>query len=185
MFKYFISLFVLLFVLVISSNAQTADKTKESRKDKTTKTNSKTTTTKPSPTESGLKWYNWNEGYTMAVKKKKIIIVDIYTDWCGWCKKMDRDTYAKQSIIDMLNKDFVAVKFNPEVKFDTYDIEGAKYNNSTLFAMLCNNERVGYPTTVFLIKNKKNEWVNYYQSGYQDEANFKKVLEYYLTLKEK
>ena len=184
MYKSFITLFVFLSFFVLTSNAQTADKTKETKKETTKKTNTKTNNTKPSETD-GLNWYNWNEGYPLAVKKNKILIIDIYTDWCGWCKKMDRDTYSKQAVIDMLNKDFVAVKFNPEKPFDAYDIEGAKYNNSSLFAMLCNNQRVGYPTTVFLIKNKKNEWVNYFQSGYQDEPNFKKLLEYYITLKGK
>jgi thioredoxin-related protein len=95
---------------------------------------------------------------------------------------MDRDTYTKQAVIDMLNKDFVAIKFNPEIKFDEYDIEGAKYTSSQLFSMLCNNQRVGYPTTVFLFTSNKKI---YLQSGYQDEANFKKLLEYYLSLKDK
>ena len=82
----------------------------------------------------------------------------------------------------MMNKDFVGVKFNPEIKFDTYDIEGAKYNNAQLFSMLCNNERVGYPTTAFLFPGTKKIFL---QSGYQDETNFKKLLEYYLSLKDK
>ena len=34
-----------------------------------------------------LKWYSWNEGYTKAKAENKILLVDIYTDWCGWCKK--------------------------------------------------------------------------------------------------
>lgn len=184
MYKSFITLFVLLSFFVLSTNAQNTDKTKKTTKAKTTKaktTKSKTTTTKPAAAE-GLKWYNWNEGYTLATKKNRILVIDIYTEWCGWCKKMDKDTYSKKSVVDMMNKDFVAVKFNPEIKFDTYDIEGAKYNNSQLFSMLCNNERVGYPTTAFLFPGTKKI---YLQSGYQDEANFKKLLEYYLSLKDK
>jgi thiol:disulfide interchange protein len=47
----------------------------------------------PAP-KAELKWYGWNEGYAKAVKEGKIVLVDAYTDWCGWCKKMDRDTYS-------------------------------------------------------------------------------------------
>jgi uncharacterized protein YyaL (SSP411 family) len=180
MLKPFITLFVLISFFVLSANAQSADKSKTS--DKSTPKKAETTTTaKPAQTEP-FKWYVWNEGYPLAAKKNKILIVDIYTDWCGWCKKMDKDTYAKKSIIDKINKDFVLVKFNPEKSFSDYEIEGIKYNNSQLFGMLCNNQRVGYPTTVFLYPDSKKIFL---VSGYQDEANFTKTLEYYLSQKGK
>ena len=49
-----------------------------------------------------------------AKKEKKIVMVDIYTDWCGWCKRLDRDTYSDQNVQAKLAKDFVSVKVNPE-----------------------------------------------------------------------
>src|SRR5688572_14422721 len=64
------------------------------------------------PTED-IKWENWNDGYSKAVKQKKIALVDCYTDWCGWCKRMDKDTYAKEDIAKKINKHFVPIKFNP------------------------------------------------------------------------
>lgn len=163
----------------MSANAQSTNKPKEQNKGNANKT--QTNTTKPTETD-GLTWYNWNDGYPLAVKKNKILLVDIYTTWCGWCKKMDRDTYSQKSVIDMINKDFIAVKFNPEITVNEYDIEGAKYNNSQLFAMLCNNQRVGYPTTVFIYTDTKK--IDLF-SGYQDEANFKKTLEQHISLKGK
>ena len=41
-------------------------------------------------------------------------MVDVYTDWCGWCKKLDRDVYADAKVSEKLAKNFVAVKINPE-----------------------------------------------------------------------
>src|SRR5438132_1421419 len=41
-----------------------------------------------------VKWLNWNEGYTQAAKDNKTMLVDVYTSWCGWCKRMDHDTYT-------------------------------------------------------------------------------------------
>jgi len=177
MYKSIFIFFAFISFIILSANAQTNGSKKES---------TKTSNVPPAiarPAENdGLKWYDWNEGYALAVKKNKILIVDIYTTWCGWCKKMERDTYSKKSIIDMINKDFIAVKFNPEIPFDDYSIEGAKYNNSQLFAMLVNNQRVGYPTTVFIYTDTKK--IDLF-SGYQDEANFKLSLEKYLSQKGK
>ncbi len=60
-----------------------------------------------------LEWLDFNAGMKKAAKEKKLVLVDMYTDWCGWCK-MDRDTYADPKIIEKINKHCVAVKFNPE-----------------------------------------------------------------------
>jgi thiol:disulfide interchange protein len=61
---------------------------------------------------------NWENDYDTALKKakkdKKLVMVDLYTDWCGWCKKLDRDTYSDKNVQAMLGKSFVAVKLNPE-----------------------------------------------------------------------
>ena len=41
---------------------------------------------------------NWRPDVTAAMSEArrtgKIVMIDVYTDWCGWCKRMDRDTYA-------------------------------------------------------------------------------------------
>jgi thioredoxin-related protein len=49
-----------------------------------------------------------------AAKTKKIIMIDLYTDWCGWCKKLDKDVYANKTVEDKLGANFIAVKANPE-----------------------------------------------------------------------
>jgi len=61
---------------------------------------------------------HWSQNYDTALEKakkeNKLVILDLYTDWCGWCKKLDKDTYANKDVADKLTKDFVAVKLNPE-----------------------------------------------------------------------
>jgi thioredoxin-related protein len=57
---------------------------------------------------------NYDAGLEKAKKDKKLMMVDIYTDWCGWCKKLDRDTYSDADVGNKVTKDFVAVKLNPE-----------------------------------------------------------------------
>lgn len=121
-----------------------------------------------------LTWLGFNDGYALAKKKHKIMLVDVYTDWCGWCKRMDRDTYEKPEIVAMLNKDFVAIKFNPEIPNVMYTFEGKQYNGQQLAAVISNNQLNGYPTTIFMYPRDKKMNVI---SGYYDAPRFKGVLE--------
>jgi uncharacterized protein YyaL (SSP411 family) len=130
--------------------------------------------------QNKLKWYNWNEGYKEAVRTNKIVLIDIYTDWCGWCKKMERDTYTHPEVVKLINKYFVAVKFNPEQRNVVYEVDGNKMNPQQLFSNLTQNQANGYPTTVFLFTKEKRV---YLQAGYLDPANFLKVLNEYTAAK--
>lgn len=128
--------------------------------------------TKPKAGE--LKWYKWNEGYPVAVKEKKIVLVDAYTDWCGWCKKMDRDTYSNAEVIKKLNKHFVVIKFNPELRDLTYDIDGQTFTARDFFAQLSRGESTGFPTTYFIDPQKKSLMID---AGYHDAASFLQILD--------
>jgi uncharacterized protein YyaL (SSP411 family) len=109
-----------------------------------------------------IKWLGFNEGYKLAKKHKKIMLIDTYTEWCGWCKRMDRDTYEKSEIAELVNKDFVAIKFNPEVAA-TYTFQGKTYSGNELAGVISDNQISGYPTTVFIQPKtiKKKIFVGY------------------------
>lgn len=120
-----------------------------------------------------LKWLDWNTGYPLAKKTNKIILVDAYTDWCGWCKKMDRDTYSQPEVIKILNKDFVIIKFNPEISDVVYDLDGVKISGRELFGQLTRGKSTGFPTTYFIEPNKKQIQI---AAGYLGPDDFLKVL---------
>ena len=62
-----------------------------------------------------VKWLSdYDKAVAQAKSEKKIVMVDVYTDWCGWCKKLDKDVYSNAKVSEKLSKDFVAVKINPE-----------------------------------------------------------------------
>ncbi|MCX6185973.1 MAG: DUF255 domain-containing protein [Bacteroidetes bacterium] len=124
--------------------------------------------------EEGIKWLGFNEGYELAKKKNKIMIIDVYTDWCGWCKRMDRDSYSKEEIISIIKKDFVPVKFNPEIEGVKYVYNGKSYNGQELAGVLSNFQINGYPTTIFVYpKANKSEIV----VGYKNAEQLKPILE--------
>jgi thioredoxin-related protein len=119
-----------------------------------------------------LEWKGWNEGYELAKKKKKYILIDVYTDWCGWCKRMDKDTYEESSVVEFLKKDFVAVKFNPELK-ESYKIgDDVSMSGRELYNSLTGGKSSGYPTTIILDPNA-NAIIGF-QPGYMKAPEFKK-----------
>ena len=63
---------------------------------------------------SKLNWYKFDEGIAKAKKENKQILVDFYTDWCGYCKKMEAETYSDEKVIKYLNDKFILIKLNPE-----------------------------------------------------------------------
>jgi thioredoxin-related protein len=121
-----------------------------------------------------LNWLDWNTGYPMAKKQNKIIVLDAYTDWCGWCKKMDRDTYSNEEVIKTLTKNFVIIKFNPEITEVVYDLDGEKISGRELYIQLTQGKSTGFPSTYFIQPNKKQIQV---VAGYIKADEFVKILE--------
>src|SRR5574344_1459354 len=62
---------------------------------------------------------------------QKRIFIDTYTDWCGWCKRMEKDTFSNELIAKIMNHYFICVKFNAESKEDIV-FGGKTYKNPNL-----------------------------------------------------
>jgi uncharacterized protein YyaL (SSP411 family) len=121
-----------------------------------------------------LVWYDWNTGYEKAIKENKIVLVDAYTEWCGWCKKMDRDTYTNPDVIKKLNQHFITIKFNPEVAYAAYKIGDQTFDNRQLYSMLSQGNSTGFPTTYYITPAKNSLSIDV---GYKGPADFMKVLD--------
>jgi thioredoxin-related protein len=110
----------------------------------------------PEKAEAEINWVTFEEAVELNKTEPKKILIDLYTDWCGWCKKMDKDTYSQQRIVDIVNENFYAVKFDGEQKEDV-DFNGHTFKfvpsgrrgYHELAAALTNNQ-LSYPTTVFM-----------------------------------
>lgn len=102
-----------------------------------------------------VKWYSIEEAAALAKTDPRPIFVDAYTDWCGWCKKLDKDTFSNPVIAEILNTKYYAVKFDAEGK-EPVTFQGRKFvNDGSLgkthqlaYALL--QGKLGYPTVVFL-----------------------------------
>jgi len=99
---------------------------------------------------------SWQEAAAANEKHPKKIFVDVYTNWCGWCKKMDATTFKDPEVVNILNSKFYAVKLNAEQKESIFwrDVEfkwtpsGRDGYNTLAFELL--DGQMSYPSYIML-----------------------------------
>ena len=81
-------------------------------------------TAAPAPRVS---WRNWDRGIEEARGSGRPVLVDVYTDWCGWCRRMEADVYSRPEVRDYLSRKFVAIKLDAEAP------DPARYEGRTFY----------------------------------------------------
>ena len=135
----------------------------------------------PVPEESLVKWMTFEQAVEKSKTEKRRIFVDVYTDWCGWCKVMDKKTFNDPIVAKLLNEKFYPVKFNAEqtedVKFNgttfKYVGEGGRGVHQLAAALLGN--KLSYPTVVFLDEEFK---MVHPQPGFLEAPQFHKIAQF-------
>ncbi|HNY02080.1 MAG TPA: DUF255 domain-containing protein [Bacteroidales bacterium] len=133
--------------------------------------------------KSPIKWYSFEEAYKLNKKKPKKMFVDVFTEWCGWCKKMDAETFTHPVIAKYMSDNFYCVKLDAERK-DTVMIDGHAFVNQNPAAKRSTHQlaidllqgRMSYPSYVFL--NEKGQKINVVP-GYLSPVNFESVVKYF------
>ncbi len=120
-----------------------------------------------------INWVDFNTGFPQSMEEGKIAVIDCYTDWCHWCKVMDKKTFSDPAIIDRLNENFITIKFNPE-KPGTYFTGSDSVSGRQLLYALSNNKPSGYPTFFFFVPQFNKM---FQVPGYQDVAKFTETLD--------
>ena len=124
---------------------------------------------------------SFKEALIKARNENKRIIVDVYTDWCVWCKRMDADTYSNEGVEKIIENSFVFVKLDAEGK-DKIKYKDKEYTEEELTVFF---EVSGYPTIVFLepdgsvIEFKYDSVTMKNIPGYYKAKEFKKILKYF------
>lgn len=127
---------------------------------------------------TSVKWLTFEQAVEKSKTEKRKIFIDVYTDWCGWCKVMDKKTFSNPAVAKLLNEEYYPVKFNAEQRGDvvfrgtTFKfIEYGSRGTHQLAAALLNNQ-LSYPSVVFL-----NEDFAIVQilKGYRQAPEFHKI----------
>src|SRR6185503_4150425 len=67
-------------------------------------------------THDKLAWIDIDQLNVKMKSESKPILIDLYTNWCYWCKVMDKKTYTNSKVISYINEHFYPVKFDAESK---------------------------------------------------------------------
>lgn len=135
---------------------------------------------KPTTGEAHIKWMTWDEMQKAQAKNPKKVFVDVYTDWCGWCKRMDATTFENPKIAKYMSENYYCVKFNAETK-EKIVFKGEEYVNtgrySSLATFLMQNQ-MSFPTTLYF-----DEQLNMLSAvpGYMDPKQAEPILSYFVT----
>jgi len=128
-----------------------------------------------------VNWISLEEAEEKQKETPKTILIDMYTDWCGWCKRMDETTFNNPAIANYINTHFYAVKFNAESR-DTITYMGEVYTNessgprpSHKLAQVLMGGRMSYPTIVYI----DNNFRAYPVPGYMDPTRMEAILVYF------
>lgn len=129
-----------------------------------------------------VQWMSIQEAIELNKTEPRKVIVDIYTDWCFWCKKMDEATFQHPEIVNYINDNFYAVKLDAQMQesvffkeneyyFDTKDLGGFHE-----MAFYLTRGRLSFPSVVFL-----DELMNNPQpiAGFQRPVDMDKLLKFF------
>lgn len=122
------------------------------------------------PTE--INWVNYEDGLALAQELEMLVLIDFSTAWCGYCKKMDRETFKNTRVIDFINDNFIAIKVDGDSRRE-FEIDGFVTTERRITKEMYGVR--GFPTFWFLESDGTKIGR---QPGYQPAAGFLTLLEY-------
>lgn len=130
-----------------------------------------------------INWITFQEAVKLNETAPKKIFIDVFTEWCGWCKRMDQTTFTDAAVVEYMNENYYAVKLDAEMS-DTIVFSGYTFINEggqngrkgthQLAAALLQG-RMSYPSYVFM--DEKNQLLTV-APGYMETKDFLPILKY-------
>jgi thioredoxin-related protein len=137
----------------------------------------------PAPTPAvAMKWYSFEEAVALNKTKPKKIMIDVYTDWCGWCKRMDKGAFVDPAVAEYMNANYYPVKLNAEQKeeivfgrdtFRYVQSDGQRGIHTLAYSLL--DGQMGYPSIVYLDEQYRRIMVS---PGYKESPDLMKELKF-------
>lgn len=121
--------------------------------------------------EDAPNWRSMDEAIALATANGRLLVLHSYTVWCGWCARMDRETYTDDAVQAYLNEHYEATRLDLEsdaiVTFFEHTVSMATLGNALQVS--------GTPTTVFVDSDGS---LITKMPGFQDAETFLYALRY-------
>ena len=162
---------VLAAALILSGCATAVDRTEVEQRSNPVKAMHEELSGGQETDENALQVYGYEDALIKGRDEGKIIMVDFYTTWCKWCKKLDTDTYTDPKVIEALNKDFVVAKVDAE----SSKMVVSEMRQVTMAELAQSYQVTSFPALWFLDKDGGQMKL---LNGYLPPDEFLKYLEY-------
>jgi len=125
-------------------------------------------------------WISLDEAQKQLTITKKPVLIDLYTDWCGWCKVMDKQTYSNKKVAEYLKQKFYTVKVNAEstekINWMGKQFMFNRQYKTNEFAMYLTQGQLSYPTTVIIPTDDSGPQAI---PGFLKPADFELIVKYF------
>lgn len=173
--------FTSIFLLSLASLNSCTENNSEKMDEKSNEVVLEITTDYGIDTDSTVHWLTWEQYDSAMQLEPRMAFIDVYTDWCAWCKKMDENLFIDPVSATYINNHFYPIKFDAETKNDVA-VNGIVYKSEILgnrsynaWAKELLNADLQFPALVFLDQNFEN--ISLIQT-YQTPSSIKSTLIY-------
>ncbi len=132
--------------------------------------------------DTKVNWYSFEKAVKLNKENPKKVLVDVYTDWCGWCKKMKKQTFYHPKIAKYINENYYPVRFNAEtnkkVNFSgrTFTKKEKSERRPHDLAIALLNGKMSYPSVAYLDGN--NQLITAVP-GFYEPKEYEPILKYF------
>lgn len=119
-----------------------------------------------------MSWPTFDEAVATASNTGKLMLIDIYAPWCGWCRKMQEEVYTDAALVAYVQDNFAYGRLNIDDPETLHSFQGYTLSSQELGYSL---GAEGTPTTVFL---QSDGTYIVKCVGYWAKDDFRKALHY-------
>ena len=126
-----------------------------------------------------VKWNSWNEGYELAKKENKPMLVFVHATWCDKCKRMDTKTFKNEEVMSLIDKGYIPIKLDIDIAMkgnDTYKKDGKDITGKELLQTMVPPGPLGIPLNIILSTDYQSKEMI---EGLKDSEEMKEILTAY------
>jgi thioredoxin-related protein len=131
------------------------------------------------PGESPIIWLSVDQVAGRLQQEKRPVLIDLYTNWCGWCKQMDKNTYSNRQVEQYLRDKFYTVKVDAEthtvISWGGITYQFNPQYRSNEFALYLTHGRLEFPTTIIIPPGQEPQAI----PGYMGPKDLELLVKYF------